>query len=106
MNVGLPFDIPYQLTEGEILFEDLNPQGFYPGENLPKLSKAEVLFFGLLMSGAIKLDRIPTTKAGEELDYFDEGDYEVMNPLNHDLELLADLYEKCRRFAARRDEQK
>lgn len=68
--------------------------------------QAEVLFFGLLMSGAIKLDRIPTTKAGEELDYFDEGDYEVMNPLNHDLELLADLYEKCRRFAARRDEQK
>lgn len=52
------------------------------------------------------MDRIPTTKAGEELDYFDEGDYEVMNPLNHDLELLADLYEKCRRFAARRDEQK
>lgn len=88
------------------MFDDLNPQDFYPGENLPKLSKAEVLFFGLLMSGAIKLDRIPTTKAGEELDYFDEGDYEVMNPLNHDLELLADLYEKCRRFAARRDEQK
>ena len=46
------------------MFDDLNPQGFYPGENLPKLSKAEVLFFGLLMSGAIKLDRIPTTKAG------------------------------------------
>ena len=63
------------------MFDDLNPQGFYPGENLPKLSKAEVLFFGLLMSGAIKLDRIPTTKAGEELDYFDEGDYEVMNPV-------------------------
>lgn len=37
------------------MFDDLNPQGFYPGENLPKLSKAEVLFFGLLMSGAIRL---------------------------------------------------
>lgn len=71
----------------------------------PALENGLKLAFSL-MSGAIKLDRIPTTKAGEELDYFDEGDYEVMNPLNHDLELLADLYEKCRRFAARRDEQK
>lgn len=67
------------------MFDDLNPQGFYPGENLPKLSKAEVLFFGLLMSGAIKLDRIPTTKAGEELDYFDEGDCQLPRPKGRSL---------------------
>lgn len=35
------------------MFDDLNPQGFYPGENLPKLSKAEVLFFGPVRSSWI-----------------------------------------------------
>ncbi len=35
------------------MFDDLNPQGFYPGENLPKLSKAEVLFFGLLRADGL-----------------------------------------------------
>lgn len=41
------------------MFDDLNPQGFYPGENLPKLSKAEVLFFGLLMSGCDQVGSHP-----------------------------------------------
>lgn len=86
------------------MFKTNNPHKFYEGEQMPKLSKAEVLFFGLLISGAIKLDHVPTTKAGDELDYIDENDPKVMTPLSHDLELLAGLYEQCRRFASRREE--
>lgn len=39
------------------MFEMNNPQHFYLGQGVPKLSKAEVLFFGLIQSGAITLEK-------------------------------------------------
>ena len=88
------------------MFEMNNPQHFYLGQGVPKLSKAEVQFFGLIQSGAITLEKVPLPCARDEIGYVDDADPAVMEPLQQNLELLADLYEKCRRFAARRDEQK
>ncbi len=87
------------------MFKGNNPNKFYEGQQLPKLSKAEVLFFGLIQSGAIKLENVPLPKADSEISYVDEQDPAVMQPLTQNLELLASLYEQCRRFAARRDAQ-
>lgn len=86
------------------MFKQDNPLGFYPGEEMPKLSKAEVLFFGLLQSGAVKLEQIPMPKEGDEISYVDGEDPKVAGPLNQNLALLASLYEQCRRFAARHEE--
>lgn len=33
------------------MFDEQNPQKFYVGQQMTKLSKAEVLFFGLIQSG-------------------------------------------------------
>lgn len=71
---------------------------------MPKLSKAEVLFFGLLQSGAVKLEPIPMPKEADEICYVDINDPKVALPLNQDLELLASLYEQCRLFVARHEE--
>jgi len=80
------------------MFKENNRENFYIGKQEPKLSKAELLYFGLLMSGAVELDRIPIHKASEEMDYVEES-----RELSHDVYVLADLYEYCRRFAARHE---
>ena len=87
------------------MFNENNPNKLYEGQQSPSLSKAEVLFFGLIQGGAVKLEDVPLPKAGSEISYVDERDPKVMLPLSQNLELLASLYEQCRRFAARRDAQ-
>lgn len=83
------------------MFKRLNPEGFYEGEQVPKLAEAEVLFFGLIQSGAVKLEPIPMPKSEQEVSFIDDSDPEVVKPLEHNLEVLASLYEYCRRYAAR-----
>ncbi len=85
------------------MFDEQNPQKFYVGQQMPKLSKAEVLFFGLIQSGAIKLSSVPMPNPEKEVCFVDERNPDVMTPLQHDLELLSSLYEQCRRFAARHE---
>ncbi len=85
------------------MFKSNNREGFYRNEvDEPKLSKTEILFFGLLSSGAIKLDVVPMPTEADERCFIDTNDPDVMAPLNHDLELLADLYEHCRRYVGRK----
>ena len=88
------------------MFDDQNPRKLYVGQQMPKLSKAEVLFFGLIQSGAVKLPSVPMPTPEQEICFVDDREPKVMVPLQHDLELLSSLYEQCRRFAARNEEQK
>lgn len=83
------------------MFKRLNQEGFYEGEQAPKLAEAEVLFFGLIQSGAVKLEPIPMPKSEQEVSFINDSDPEVVKPLEHNLEVLASLYEHCRRYAAR-----
>lgn len=85
------------------MFKSNNPHDIYPGEQFPKLSKAEVLFFGMIQSGSVKLDSVPIPRAGEEIDYID-FDGKAAEVLNHNAMILSDLYEYCRRFAARSEQ--
>lgn len=85
------------------MFKSNNPSNFYPGVPAPKLSKTEILFFGLLTSGAVKLENIPLPKEADEKCFVDTDDRDVMHPLTHNLQLLADLYEQCRRFVGRKE---
>ena len=59
----------------------------------PKLAEAEVLFFGLIQSGAVKLEPIPMPKSEQEVSFINDSDPEVVKPLEHNLEVLASLYE-------------
>lgn len=85
------------------MFKDQNKEGFYEGEQMPKLSKAEVLFFGLLQSGAVKVPPVKMPENIEDQCFVDMTDPEVGPVLQGDLMLLANLYEQCRRFAARHE---
>ena len=88
------------------MFKSDNPEGFYEGEQMPKLSKAEVLFFGLIQSGAVKVPPVKMPANVEEQCFVDVKDPAVSATLQGDLALLANLYEQCRRFAARRESDK
>ena len=87
------------------MFKENNREGFYKDSPEPKLSKAELLYFGLLASGAVKLQSIPMPSVSDEMSFIDQKEESVMAPLNHDLMLLADLYEQCRRYAGRHESQ-
>lgn len=82
------------------MFKMNNRENFYLGKQEPKLSKAELLYLGLLVSGAVELDHVPIHKASDEIDYVENSE-----ELNHDLFILASLYEHCRRFAARHEDE-
>lgn len=86
------------------MFKQNNPHGLYPNHVARTLTNAELLYFGLLASGAVKLESIPTPKVKDERCFIDQEDGSVMEPLIHDLALLSDLFEQCRRFAARKAE--
>lgn len=85
------------------MFKENNRENFYPEISKTNLSKTEILFFGLLASGAVKLESVPMPDASDECAFIDTDNKKVMTPLTNDLYLLADLYEQCRRFVGRRE---
>lgn len=86
------------------MFKENNRENFYPEISKTNLSKTEILFFGLLASGAVKLQSVPMPQTPTRC-FIDQEDSDVMEPLTNDLLLLADLYEQCRRFVGRQEER-